>query len=1336
MIIRGNKGGGGSAPPFNQNTIFSREQKDILILTHGHSIKGLVEGEKSVFIDDVPLISQDDQANFENYSLQYKTGHMDDVPFTDLGGQEKTIEASRVEIKKATQKVVQITSELTDTVYIGLSMQLFDSIKGGREKAKIGYMISVQEFGGSELTKVTKTFNEIVDQEYRIPEYGINIRGLKRPVTIKITKTSADSTDSRLVSNLYFVKASESIEKNFTWDGCSIARIRATARGNDSVSSISFLVNQCDQIKVPSNYNEKTGKYDGVWNGSFKIGSYNNVLYAMRWWLMDKRNGLGLQFEYGNLNVDDQELYRISRYWDEKVDNGYGVLEPRSSFNYYSQNDENSTANQIAYFTQAVNGGWYEWNGTFHVWSDIPTEPIGIIISNADVMDFEFNYEEVGIDEIKTSADVHYNEPKNNYKIVPVSWSEPQLVQKYGERKMSLQFIGCTSRAQALRKAKAVVAEYLFEKETVRFTIPSHRFMFRLGEVIQISDQHRHDMAINGIVIDYDPVSKIINAGYEIEWPENSKGWAYTINAKDLPYKGKCSVNGPFITIDQDIPIEQGGTFIVYPDDKFHNPTTWRVTTYQPSDDGMYISLACKEYNPLKYSYINENVSFDDLNEFLPQIKPLEAPKNLRMIEATSETTLDSSIDIFVSWEQVSGAETYTLQWTKDDQASPVTAVIVSTNYKINTMGPGKITVKVNANGYGGRVGPSSLSELDALGNFAQPADVSGLKLIGSFTANGFSVQWDKTPRAATYNVKISTVDGSNYTNRRKVNVGNNLSFSYSKEDMLNDKAYFRTLSIEVHGVGISGETSKNWAVLTISKPAPSVPSAIKISTNIPKSIRVDCDLGRDKDPSIEGMVVYASLMSGFSPSASNRIWSGDQPSHMWPADAGKPVYVKIAAYDGFGLDWLNYSSELTGTPITAASSIEENGIDLSQLNNVQFFSSIAVMTERLATSGFVDNFPSGHRFGGWNGRWQQLKSSNTVARNDIYNTNRYLQISSHDKYLYAINEKTFKVNPGDEFILNFSDYFSTKEPGYFIVPIEDQTKNFRLVKKSDGVYSGISPFYFDRACLYVYRSEGDLIPGNSNGEMPEKFDYIVFSKSSLSVKGEAVTILTPNSITSNEMGANSVLANNIYTTNLAAINADMGNITAGSILSADGTRYLNMDGSRPNMIHSNNFKVDHQGNVTANNASFTNCNVSGIVKASQFVSLDGNGVVDTSSLRPNSVTISSTKDFTATFPGSSGTGPSYFDVTSIANLSEMFPGCYWVQIVFVGKNPGVQNNYLYASTANGYAEQADLGNWIWRWHISGDPARVSLGVGANKPLASYPTVTLSYRITGIGFKR
>ena len=188
--------------------------------------------------------------------------------------------------------------------------------------------------------------------------------------------------------------------------------------------------------------------------------------------------------------------------------------------------------------------------------------------------------------------------------------------------------------------------------------------------------------------------------------------------------------------------------------------------------------------------------------------------------------------------------------------------------------------------------------------------------------------------------------------------------------------------------------------------------------------------------------------------------------------------------------------------------------------------------------------------------------------------------------------------------------------------------------------------------------------------------------------------------------------------------------------MSADGTRYLNMDGSRPNMIHSNNFKVDHQGNVTANNASFTNCNVSGIVKASQFVSLDGNGVVDTSSLRPNSVTISSTKDFTATFPGSSGTGPSYFDVTSIANLSEMFPGCYWVQIVFVGKNPGVQNNYLYASTANGHAEQADLGDWIWRWHISGDPARVSLGVGANKPLASYPTVTLSYRITGIGFKR
>ena len=78
------------------------------------------------------------------------------------------------------------------------------------------------------------------------------------------------------------------------------------------------------KVKIPSNYNTETRKYNGNWNGEFKTNLEwtDNPAWCLYDLISNKRFGVG-RFGIKEENIDRWTLYKIAKYCDQMVPTGY-----------------------------------------------------------------------------------------------------------------------------------------------------------------------------------------------------------------------------------------------------------------------------------------------------------------------------------------------------------------------------------------------------------------------------------------------------------------------------------------------------------------------------------------------------------------------------------------------------------------------------------------------------------------------------------------------------------------------------------------------------------------------------------------------------------------------------------------------------------------------------------------------------------------------------------------------------------------------------------------------------------------------------------------------------
>lgn len=215
-------------------------------------------------------------------------------------------------------------------------------------------------------------------------------------------------------------------------------------------------------------------------------------------------------------------------------------------------------------------------------------------------------------------------------------------------------------------------------------------------------------------------------------------------------------------------------------------------------------------------------------------------------------------------------------------------------------------------------------------------ADVTGLALEQPFIGRSCKIKWNPVDGAANYTVEVWA--GTPQTLRRSASVGDARRFEYSWEDGKADGGPWRQLVFRVRATSQTG-ASGNWATLVASNPVPAVLTGVSVNPGF-KSAFFSCNQPADTD--ITGIRIWMSATSGFSPDDDCMVYDGPDffttLYKLWSGAelaAGTTYYVKAAAYDSFGKDGLNISSEFAVTPVSVAGGIKPGEIEAEMIKAI-----------------------------------------------------------------------------------------------------------------------------------------------------------------------------------------------------------------------------------------------------------------------------------------------------------------------------------------------------------------------------------------------------------------
>lgn len=213
---------------------------------------------------------------------------------------------------------------------------------------------------------------------------------------------------------------------------------------------------------------------------------------------------------------------------------------------------------------------------------------------------------------------------------------------------------------------------------------------------------------------------------------------------------------------------------------------------------------------------------------------------------------------------------------------------------------------------------------------YVAPAGVTGLALVGAFVGQSVSVQWNSTE----LNHKIAFYDGAT---EKFVDYVSDINQYTLHASTLKESGLGRSFIVKVWSISPEGKLSAASVDLAVSNPAPAALTGISV---VPSQVSIEISWNQNSDADLAGYVAYMSATSGFTPALSNRVYKGLSNKVTITSlagvklNAGQTYYVRVAAYDIYGEEVLNYSSELSATILSFASGIGAGEITATMIAN------------------------------------------------------------------------------------------------------------------------------------------------------------------------------------------------------------------------------------------------------------------------------------------------------------------------------------------------------------------------------------------------------------------
>ena len=612
----GGKSGGGAATPYEApNTLNSAQSLRVVDAVCEGEIKGFAYGNdepwKSVFFDDTPVQNQDGSFNFKGVAGFFLRGTPDQGYIPGFDAVERTVSVG-VEVKKHAAAVRAVTDARVSGLRVTVGVERNAHTQDNGDTLAAQTALVVELVGNSGVAKsLSVSFTEKSGGVYY--EDVLFDELPSTPFNIRVIRATEDSSSDRVQNKTFFASYTEITDAKLSYPYTAIAAIAADSDQFGSNNPRRNYLIDGMLLNVPSNYDPATRTYSSaVWDGSFKKAWSDNPAWVFYDVLTQPRySTLARRLKVSD--IDKWTLYRIAKYCDELVDDGFGGKEPRFSVNAYLS--ERRQAGELLNDLASVFRGLPVWNGqSFSLVMDADSDPVAVY-ANANVKDGQFIYSGAALKSVTTAALVQYADRHDGWRMKTEYVQNNEAVRRYGLNVKQVQAFGCSSRGQAARFGEWLIQTALRQQETVTFSVGREGLRHLPYDVIQIADNDYAGAQIAGRV----QAVKTYNNGKRklltLDRAFTQRGWfkvslsdgatVRMLNAYATVYVGGVSKNEIELS-DASVPVSEGDVWAIHGSVK---PRLFRVIATKDNGDGTF-EVSAVSHAPDKYADVDASASF------------------------------------------------------------------------------------------------------------------------------------------------------------------------------------------------------------------------------------------------------------------------------------------------------------------------------------------------------------------------------------------------------------------------------------------------------------------------------------------------------------------------------------------------------------------------------------------------------------------------------------------------------------------------------------------------------------------------------------------------------
>ncbi|MDR0257820.1 MAG: DUF1983 domain-containing protein [Stenotrophomonas maltophilia] len=757
----GKSGSNGRTPVETPDSLHSMAVARIIDLVSEGEIRGLVAGNQSIYLNQVPIQNPDGGLNFAGVTVDTRSGTQDQEYIPGFPSVENEISVN-VELRSDQPVVRTVSGSDLSAVRIRLAvpaLQKVDEENGDRNGYSISYAVDVSVDGGAYTTVLNDAITGKTTTQYE------RSRRIDLPAgsqwQVRIRRLTPNQNNSLISDTVNVLSMTEIIDVKLRYPNSALCAVQVDASQFQNIPSRSYRL-WGRIIRVPSNYDPIGRTYSGVWDGTFKSAWTNNPAWVFFDIVTNDRFGLGNRIPLDW--VDKWRLYQIAQYCDQLVSDGMGGQEPRFTCSLYLQSraDAYKVLQDMAGMFRGIS---FYAAGQVMASADMPKDP-GATYSQANVIEGRFHYEGSGRKARHTVALVSWTDPDDfgRQKVEVVQHLD--AIARYGVNQTEVTAIGCHSRAQAQRVGNHILYTESLETETVSFSVGLDALNCMPGDVIQVADPNRagrrnagriRAAGASSLTLDLVPETMEVGDTLRATLP-NGRTEGRTINGIDAA-TGVVTVSAPWSTVPvpQSVWATESSDLVLQ---------LFRVIAVTEGEELTYNITALKHV-PGKYAAIDDGTRLElpPISIIPPSVQP--PPTNVAL---SSHVVIEQGIatpTLTIQWDPADKAIAYDVEWRRDDLNWVRAGRVATSSIEVPGIYAGQYLARVRAVNALNAVSLPAMSPLTTIAGKTEPPPavtsltatsiVFGIRLTWAFPPGATDTQRTEIWRSPSPNRETAT---------------------------------------------------------------------------------------------------------------------------------------------------------------------------------------------------------------------------------------------------------------------------------------------------------------------------------------------------------------------------------------------------------------------------------------------------------------------------------------------------------------------------------------------------------------------------------------------------